>query len=99
MPAQAVATTMVRLVSAPVRVVETDQVKISEYFGGASCSPCPFPVGDVRTHTPDSIIPTQTPDTVGLLTPSTPPLLDTDLGSARASGGGLGRGMADARFR
>jgi len=46
-PAQAVATTMVRLVSAPVRVVETDQVKISEYFGGASCSPCPFPVGDI----------------------------------------------------
>jgi len=38
---------MVRLVSAPVRVVETDQVKISEYFGGASCNPCPFPVGDI----------------------------------------------------
>ena len=41
---------MVRLVSAPVRVLETDQVKISEYFGGASCSPCPFPVGDVRAR-------------------------------------------------
>ena len=38
---------MVRLVSAPVRVVDTDQVKISEYFGGASCNPCPYPVGDI----------------------------------------------------
>lgn len=38
---------MVRLVSAPVHVVDTKQVKIAEYFGGASCNPCPFPVGDI----------------------------------------------------
>ena len=42
-----IAVSMVRLVSAPVRVVDTDQVKISEYFGGASCNPCPYPVGDI----------------------------------------------------
>lgn len=31
---------MPRLVTAPVTVVETPEVKINEFFGGASCNPC-----------------------------------------------------------
>ena len=38
---------MPRLVAAPVNVVEDKNVKIAEFFGGASCNPCPFPVGDI----------------------------------------------------
>lgn len=35
---------MPRLVAAPTTVVKTTDVEINEFFGGASCNPCPFDI-------------------------------------------------------
>ena len=43
---------MPKVVSAPVTVVEEEKVKINEFFGGASCNPCPAqaPISVAHVH-------------------------------------------------